>query len=103
MAVDKAQLETDLGNIIDDLPTVFTFAGITYSGVFTDLVVGKGLDEGGFVSDFDASLHARQSVFSTLPVSGVTVGIGNRVYRVERVMTSPDDAEIRMDLMTPQK
>lgn len=103
MSISLSQLNADMGFMIDDLPTIMTFAGITYSGVFTDFDNTNELNEGGYISEFAASFHAQQSDFTTMPSTGITVGIATKVFRVAKVMKSPDDVEIRIDLITPDK
>jgi len=103
MPIDLNQLNTDMGEMIADLPTLFTFSGVVYSGVFTDVEQGNKLDEGGYISELAGQIYAQQSDFSVLPVSGVTVGVDSKTYRVEKVSLSPDGVGIRMDLITPDK
>jgi len=103
MAISLAQLATDLGNVIADLPTTFTYAGADYTGSFTTLTVGHNLEAGGFVNDFAGSITAKQSAFSILPTAGVTVGIGGVVYRVAQTIKSPAGDGIQLDLVTPDK
>lgn len=103
MPIDTSQLATDLSNVIVDLPTTFIYKSVSYTGVFTDLSLGNKLEEGGFVSEFDAQMFVLQSVFTTLPVAGEEITVSSAVYRIDKTSKSPDGAAIRLDLMTPDK
>lgn len=98
MAIDTTVLATDLGNMIADLPTSFTLAGVVYTGAFTDLTDSDVLEPGGFDPRNTGSLHCVLSDFTTAPTAGLTMNIGTRVLRVNNTVLSPDGIGIRLDL-----
>jgi hypothetical protein len=94
---------TDLNNMIDDLPSVMTYAGVTYAVIFTDLTDGSDLELGGFAESNAAQAYCLFSDFSTAPVAGVTVAIDGNRYRVSKATKSPDGAGLRLDLENPER
>lgn len=95
------QFDDDLVGVIADLPT--TIAGTTPAGasfafnaVFTDLTKGDSNQIGGFVPDYEATVHAAAS---TLPTTRPNVGwnftILGKTYVVDQVIISPDLVEYR--------
>jgi hypothetical protein len=103
MGIDKTQLATDLGYMIADLPSVMTYAGVTYAVVFTDVTDGSDLELGGFAESNAAQAFCKFADFSTVPVSGVTVSIDGNRYRVSKATKSPDGAGLRLDLENPER
>lgn len=99
MSIDLSALAADMAAVIADLPTSFTFSGAVYTGVLTDLNVGSKLRDEGFEANFKGRIYALQSVFSVLPVAGVTLSVGSTSYRVDNVIKSPDNVGIVLDLV----
>ena len=103
MAISLSQLNADLGYIIDDMPTTFIWAGSSYTGVFDPIAIDRMAEIGGYVNDFQGTLYARQSAFGTLPSAGITISIGTTTYRVDNIKKSPDNVQVMMELITPDK
>ena len=101
----KAELVSDLRELIDDLPVVFNIGGTDYTGTSSQVASTKTLEEGGFLQEFDKVLVAVIDDFpnSVIPDNGTRVTIAGRDYRIEK--TTPDDllAGVEFGLMTVNK
>lgn len=106
MSIDTTQLESDLGNMINDLPATLVFSGAvggTFLAALTDFKKSKNLQEGGFIADFDLQATAKRSSFTTLPSTGVTIGNNSTTLRVAETVLAADGVTIIIGLITPDK
>lgn len=93
------QFDSDFSGMIADLPTSATWNGNTITGVFTDLSKADQPEIGGFVVDYDASLHARVSQLPAIkPNVGAVFVIDSKHYVVDRIIVTPDGVEYQFQL-----
>lgn len=108
----------DLAEMIDDLPIRYTILGNQYTGAINEISNGQDAGEGGFLDDFDLTIIGKQTDHSTLPDIGTKVSlsvpvhpavvfpvadIGATVFRIEKITTTGDGAEVRFDLMNASR
>ena len=101
MTIDTSQLDTDLGNLIDDMPTTFVYSGSSYTGALSDRTDGKLWSEEGFAQDIQATLTCQRSSFTTEPSVGVTIAIGITCYRIAQATRSADEKGVVFALVSP--
>lgn len=100
MAIDTTVLNSDLGYMIDDLPTGLQCAGVSVSGAWTDLVDGSVLEPGGFDPRSTGSWTGQLSDFATTPTAGLTAYTRSKYMRIsdDGVHLPPDGISIVLDL-----
>ena len=94
MAFGTTELETDLDQMINDLPITCTFSGSDYTGTKTVVMSEKVLRAAGLGDDYKFSVIFKDSDFSSRPVSGQFMTIDSVVYQI--LATELDDAEVAL-------
>ena len=97
MVLDLAQFETDLQNIIDDMPTVIVHNGTSYTGTKSMMETTKTVNDYGFAEDYSFTVACVKSDFTTLPKTGEKVTISGTQYRIMNPIEF-DSAKIMMKL-----
>lgn len=111
MAIDTAELDSDLSEIINDFPVTFTTSNngaTTFTGTRTNKSEMEELEVGGQVTDYDFNLICRTAVFvspSTVPNVGDKITIASVAYRIEQkfIADEPSGKEIQFKLKSSKK
>lgn len=103
MAVDLSVIESDFINIRTDWPTTFLHKNKSYTGMFSSNADQLGLQEGGFIQQFDAELLILIADFIKLPEVGDNIVISSVIYRVGKFNNSPDNKIASLTLISPEK
>ena len=96
--------DADMAFILTDAGNSFTWDGADYACILADVTATKDLHEGGFMPDFDLSIHTRRSLFGdALPAAGDLVTVDSEQYRVIRRRTNFTGKILVLDLQTKEK
>ena len=93
----------DLAEMITDLPVNYVIGSTTYTGAVNEIAKGQDAGEGGFLDDFDLTLIGKKSDHSSLPAIGSKMTVDSQAYRIEKITTTGDGAEVRFDLMSADR
>ena len=93
----------DLAEMIDDLPVNYVIGSTTYTGAVNEIAKGQDASEGGFLDDFDLTLVGKKTDHSSLPAIGSKMTVDSQAYRIEKITTTGDGAEVRFDLMSADR
>ena len=93
----------DLAEMIADLPVNYVIGSTTYTGAVNEIAKGQDAGEGGFLDDFDLTLVCKKSDHSSLPAIGSKMTVDSQAYRIEKITTTGDGAEVRFDLMSADR
>ena len=93
----------DLAEMIADLPVNYVIGSTTYTGAVNEIAKGQDAGEGGFLDDFDLTLIGKKSDHSSLPDIGSKMTVDSQAYRIEKITTTGDGAEVRFDLMSADR
>lgn len=93
-------MEDDLQAQIDELPTSYTFDGVTADGSFTDLSRNKGMELEGYMAGKEGRLTIVLSDHASPPVENDSrlVTISGVSYRVDGRDDSPNGVEATLAL-----
>lgn len=110
MSLDLDEMDSDLSEIISDLPVTFTSSanGATeFVGTKTNRLDTEELEQGGHSADFDFILICRTAVFTgyTVPTIGSKITIAGVAYRIENnpIADEPSGKEIQFRLKSSKK
>jgi hypothetical protein len=99
MAFEDINMQADLNFIIADLPTVFTFNTVEYTGTKTMLKKEIIFSEFGAQAGYEFSIIANiNNLPAILPNVNEILTIGAKRYRIVNYSTMSDDVQIRFDL-----
>lgn len=96
MALDLTILDGHLDRVCGDngdIPVTFNFKGIDYIGARSSPDVAQELEIGALAEKIDYVLFVRSHTFPSIdqiPTNQDFVTIGNMIYRIVTVKTSPD-------------
>ena len=93
----------DLAEMIADLPVNYVIGSTTYTGAVNEIAKGQDAGEGGFLDDFDLTLVGKKADHSSLPDIGSKMTVDSQAYRIEKITTTGDGAEVRFDLMSADR
>ena len=93
----------DLAEMITDLPVNYVIGSTTYTGAVNEIAKGQDAGEGGFLDDFDLTLVGKKADHSSLPEIGSKMTVDSQAYRIEKITTTGDGAEVRFDLMSADR
>jgi len=93
----------DIAEMLNDLPAFYTIGATTYIGAVNEVSKGQDAGEGGFLDDFDLTLIGKKSDHSSLPAIGSKITHDSQAYRIEKITTTGDGAEVRFDLMSADR
>jgi|TARA_B100000519_G_scaffold188759_1_gene186605 hypothetical protein len=93
----------DLAEMIADLPVNYVIGSTTYTGAVNEIAKGQDAGEGGFLDDFDLTLVGKKADHSSLPAIGSKMTVDSQAYRIEKITTTGDGAEVRFDLMSADR
>jgi hypothetical protein len=99
MALDTATLETDLDNMVADLPATLQIGGQSLSVAAADLQDMREMQPGGFESVHILQVTAARSDFTALPTSGMSAYINSTLMRVDKVLEVSDRISVILDLI----
>ena len=93
----------DLAEMIADLPVNYVIGSTTYTGAVNEIAKGQDAGEGGFLDDFALTLVGKKAAHSSLPAIGSKMTVDSQAYRIEKITTTGDGAEVRFDLMSADR
>ena len=93
----------DLAEMIADLPVNYVIGSTTYTGAVNEIAKGQDAGEGGFLDDFALTLVGKKADHSSLPAIGSKMTVDSQAYRIEKITTTGDGAEVRFDLMSADR
>jgi hypothetical protein len=94
---------TDLEEMLNDVPAFYSIGSSQYVGAVNEVSKGQDAGEGGFLDDFDLTLIGKKTDHSTLPAIGSKITYDSQAYRIEKITTTGDGAEVRFDLMSADR
>ncbi len=93
----------DIAEMISDLPVNYIIGSTTYQGAVNEISKGQDAGEGGFLDDFDLIVIGKKSAHTSLPAVGSKMTVDSQSYRIEKITTTGDGAEVRFDLMSADR
>jgi len=95
--LDTSYFDTDLDNLIEELPTVITIDGKMYQAAKSESSITDASGELGIVQDWDVSVLVRRSRLDEYPLTGRKyVQMDGDGYRVVRSAISADGVQVQL-------
>jgi len=101
--IDTTIFDTDLENMIADLPATLVWSGQTVSGMASEVSTSHDISIPGYTQDIGLRWQGRVGDFtsSTTPPVGDTVTVDSVSYRVSAKQITPDGTGVDLTLVDP--